>query len=410
MYIQHLNLTNFRNYSRLALDLPPGIAILTGENAQGKTNLLDALFYLSRTKSARTNADRELVNWLALEDDLPFVKLVARVCRGQESMQVELALLQNMPEAASTDATTWRKSIRINGVNTRAIDAVGAVNVVLFLPQDIEIVASSPQLRRNYLDDTICQVDPHYNRELQRYGRVLTQRNHLLKALRGRSHDESQLAFWNERLVKHGAYVSARREQAIQHLGMLAERIHTQLTGDQERLVIEYRCSILSSKAPVAAWQLGLTAEAPASALPLPERQAQLATAFSQRLQESQGREVEQGMSLVGPHRDDMGFLSNGIDMTVYGSRGQQRTTALSLKLAEVEWVTVQKGDRPVLLLDDVLSELDGGRRNFLLAAIHTAQQVLMTTNDLSNYPPEFLNRAALWVVRGGCLEPFTQP
>jgi DNA replication and repair protein RecF len=406
MRILHLSLTNFRNYSRLELDFPAGIVLLQADNAQGKTNLLEAIYFLSRIRSPRTSVDRELVNWLALEDDLPFARLVAQIQKAEETQQIELSLVQNNTQNLEANGSALRKHIRVNGVNKRALDAIGLLSAVLFLPQDINLVDGPPQSRRHYLDDTICQIDPQYCRELQRYNRVLTQRNYLLKSLRGRSHDPEELRFWDQHLVEHGAHLIVRRQQVIRWLDQAVRRIHLQLTGDQERLRLEYDASVRLESRPGAAYQMALLTEGDA-------RHAASATAelndvaawFTDQLRELRTRELEQGISLLGPHRDCFRFLVNGMDMTVYGSRGQQRTTALSLKLAEVELVTQEKSDKPILLLDDVISELDAAHRSHLLEAIDQAQQVIMTTTDLVHYSKEFLAGATLWQVCAGRIE-----
>jgi DNA replication and repair protein RecF len=413
MRIQHLSLTNFRNYSRLELDFPAGVVLLQGDNAQGKTNLLEAIYLLSRMRSPRTSTERELVNWLALEEDLPFARLVAQIEKGGEAepfaalktLQIELSLVQNHTLGLEANGAALRKTIRVNGVNRRALDAVGLLNAVLFMPQDIDLVAGSPSGRRRYLDDTICQIDAHYCRELQSYNRVLTERNYLLKSLRSRSYDPAELAFWDEHLIEHGAYLTTRRQQVIQQLDEAMRRIHLRLTGEAECLRLEYDASVRREARPGAAYQMALAVEAGAA----PASQAavlhDVAAVFSTQLRELRSKEVEQGMSLLGPHRDELRFWVNGVDMNIYGSRGQQRTTALSLKLAEVEWVTQEKMDKPVLLLDDVISELDAPHRSQLLAAIDRAQQVIITTTDLAHYSQEFLASATLWRVCGGRIE-----
>jgi DNA replication and repair protein RecF len=436
MRISHLSLTNFRNYARLELDFPAGVVILQGDNAQGKTNLLEAIYLLSRLRSPRTSTERELVNWLALEEDLPFARLVAQVEKGEETgplaaletaalaqretLSIELSLVQNHTQSLEANGSALRKAIRVNGVNKRAPDAVGLLNAVLFLPQDIDLVAGSPSGRRRYLDDTISQIDARYCRELQSYNRVLTERNSLLKSMRGRlpqrtrdgvpNYDPDELAFWDQHLVEHGSYLTTRRQQVIQQLDEAAQRVHLRLTGEAERLRLEYDASVHREPRPGAAYQMALAMEAGAAAangaaaVPRQEHETSqdVAAVFTAQLRDLRSKEVEQGMSLLGPHRDELRFWVNGVDMNVYGSRGQQRTTALSLKLAEVEWVTREKQDKPVLLLDDVISELDAPHRSQLLATIDQAQQVLITTTDLLHYGDEFLASATLWRVSAG--------
>jgi len=405
MRIQHLSLTNFRNYSRLELDFPAGVVLLQGDNAQGKTNLLEAIYLLSRMRSPRTSTERELVNWLALEEDLPFARLVAQIERSDETGQIELSLVQNHTQGPEANGAALRKTIRVNGVNKRALNAVGLLNTVLFMPQDIDLVAGSPSGRRRYLDDTICQIDGRYYSQLQSYNRVLTERNYLLKSMRSRSYDPAELAFWDQHLVEHGAYLTNRRQQVIRQLDEAVQRIHLRLTGEQERLRLEYDASVHRETRSGAAYQMALAMEENAARASEATELHDVAAGFTAQLSELRSKEVEQGMSLLGPHRDELRFWVNGVDMNIYGSRGQQRTTALSLKLAEVEWVTQEKKDKPVLLLDDVISELDAPHRSQLLAAIDQAQQVLMTTTDLLHYSQDFLAAATLWRVTGGRIE-----
>ena len=409
MRILHLSLTNFRNYSRLELDLPAGVIVLQGNNAQGKTNLLEAIYYLARMRSPRTNADRELVNWLALEDDLPFARLVVRIEKAEEPDQIELSLVQSSGKRLNSNAAGLRKHIRINGANRRVLDAVGLLNAVLFMPQDIDLVAGAPHLRRRYLDDTLGPLDPQYYRALQQYNRVLTRRNHLLRSLRGQANDPSQLLFWDQRLVEHGAYITLRRQQVIQQLDEFVQRIHPELTGDGERLRLEYCASVRTERRTGAAYQMPLMTRqhvSPATAASLRD----VAVSFTDQLRKARGKELEQGNSMIGPHRDDVRFLVNGVDMNTYGSRGQQRTITLSLKLAEVEWITQEKNDKPVLLLDDVVSELDAAHRRCLLNAVDKAQQVIMTTTGLMHYDNDFLAQAVLWQVCAGRIENLTTP
>jgi len=403
MRIIHLSLTNFRNYSHLELDLPEGVIVIQGDNAQGKTNLLEAIHYLSTLRSVRASSDRELVHWLAMEDDLPFARLVAQLQSAGQVDQIELSLVQSGPQRPSGNGPAFRKHIRVNGANKRVSEAVGLLNAVLFMPQDLELVTGSPSVRRRYLDDTICQLDPHYCRALQEYGRVLTQRNYLLRSLRGQA-DESQLLFWDQRLVEHGAYLTWRRNGAVQHLDALVQDIHPRLTDGQERLRLQYCPSVSMEYRPGGAWQMPLPAGPDAS----PELDASLQTisaSFHGQLQEARARELDQGVSTIGPHRDDLAFEVNGVDMHAFGSRGQQRTITLSMKLAEVSWLKEVKNDEPVLLLDDVASELDASHRRCLMEAIEDAQQVLLTTTELGHLDGGFLEQATLWQVAAGRIE-----
>jgi DNA replication and repair protein RecF len=380
MRLTHLSLHNFRNYVRLDLDLPPGVTLLVGDNAQGKTNLLEAVYYLATTRSPHAGADRELVNWLAAEQEpLPYARLVGRVARGAGEISIEVTLTQR-----ANNGTRYRKQIRLNGVAKRAMDLLGQLNVVLFLPEDIALISGSPSRRRRYLDAALCQIDPLYCRSLSRYNQILSQRNALLRDLRERGGDPTQLAFWNDRLVAHGAYLVGRRWETLIALDELAHATHVELTDGNELLHLRYVPSI-EMEEPGDAEAVG--------------------TAFQAQVHSLQQREVAAGMTLVGPHRDEVRFLVNEQDAGIYGSRGQQRTAALSLKLAEVSLMRVETGEDPVLLLDDVLSELDEHRRRFLVHTLENgAEQAIITTTDLHTLPAPFLERCRLWRVEMGQL------
>jgi DNA replication and repair protein RecF len=380
MRLTHLSLHNFRNYVRLDLDLPTGVSLLQGDNAQGKTNLLEAVYYLATSRSPHAGADRELVNWLAVEQEpLPYARLVGKVARAASESTIEITLTRQ-----ANNGARYRKQIRLNGVAKRAMDLLGQLNVVLFLPEDIALVSGSPSRRRRYLDAALCQIDPVYCRTLSRYNQIVTQRNALLKDLRERGGDSAQLAFWDERLVENGAYLVSRRWVALQALDELAHNVHGQLTGKAEQLRLRY---------------------APSVELDGPADGDSVGAAFMAQLQDLRRREIPAGMTLVGPHRDEVRFLINDIDCGIYGSRGQQRTAALSLKLAEVDLMRNETGEQPVLLLDDVLSELDEHRRNFLVHTLENgAEQAIITTTDLHTLPGEFLEGAHLWRVEMGRL------
>ena len=406
MRINHLSLINFRNYSRLELDLPPGTILLLGDNAQGKTNLLEAIYVLSRLRSPRTSTERELVNWLTLEEELPFARLTAQVQRGDETEQVEVSLVQNGLMATAGNGSSLRKHIRVNGAARRATDVVGLLNAVLFRPEDIDLVAGSPGGRRRYLDDTLCQIDAQYCRELQRYTRVLTERNFLLRSMRSRSYDPSELSFWDQKLIEHGSYLVLKRHRALGSLSAEARAIHLRLTGEAESLGLEYVGTVGFLEAGGTNSQPRLLADAAGTEeSEEPEARRAVAVSFATRLREMRSREIDQGVTLVGPHRDDLRFWVNGVDMNPFGSRGQQRTAALSMKLAELELVATVKQERPILLLDDVVSELDAEHRKHLFRVLGTVQQVVITTTDLTHFDADFVAGATVWRVTGGRIE-----
>ncbi|HUV52499.1 MAG TPA: DNA replication and repair protein RecF, partial [Dehalococcoidia bacterium] len=245
-----------------------------------------------------------------------------------------------------------------------------------------------PTLRRRYLDITISQIDHQYLRSLQRYQRVLWQRNQLLRAIAENKSSPDELAFWDKELVQKGSYITVQREHTVAALDRLAQTIHNELSGGQGKLSLVYFSSIDKEKGKEDS-QIQETAEK-----------------FVQSLNAVRDKEIAQGVSLIGPHRDDLRFLVNEIDAGVYGSRGQQRTVALALKLAEAKFMQNKTGEQPVLLLDDVLSELDVKRRHHLLDAAATHEQVIITTTDLDRFEPEFLKQAMLFKVSQGYIEP----
>lgn len=383
MHLEHLALTNFRNYARLELCLPPGVVVFEAGNAQGKTNLLEAIYLLATTKSWRATNERELIHWLALASDLPVARVAGLLQRQRGALQVEIALRAQGARAARAEAgVVVAKHIKVNGLARRALDLLGQVKVVLFGPEDLALVGGPPVLRRRYLDITLSQVDPRYARTLAHYNRVLVQRNHLLRQIQERRSAPDQLFFWDEELAKAGAYLLWQRQQAVAVLNEPARAFHRRLTATPEYLEIFYR-SNLDPGAQEDSW--------PA-----------LTQAFRDQLRALRAREIEQGMSLAGPHRDDLVFWLDKVDMNIFGSRGQQRTLALALKLAEAEFVRERAGEPPILLLDEALSELDAQRRKLLLETISPSQQVLITTTDLGPFTPSFLATATLFrIVQG---------
>ena len=351
------------------------------------------------------------MNWLTLEEELPFARLTAQLQRGDETEQVEVSLVQNGLAASEGNGGALRKHIRVNGAARRATDVVGLLSAVLFMPEDINLVAGSPGGRRRYLDDTLCQVDAQYSGELQRYTRVLTERNFLLRSMRSRSYDPSELTFWDQKLIEHGSYLTWKRHQVLKMLSVEARRVHLRLTGESESLGLEYIGTVESLRAEGDGPQLQLPSHAVDANVSedLSARQF-VSASFTSKLRDMRSREIDQGVTLVGPHRDDLRFWVNGVDMNPFGSRGQQRTVALSMKLAELELVAAVKGDRPILLLDDVISELDEEHRKHLFAALGTVQQVVMTATDLAHFSADFVAGATVWRVTSGRIELQSNP
>lgn len=395
MYCSSISLTNFRNYTNLQVDLPNGPILVLGPNASGKTTLLEAIYLLATTKSHRAGSDRELINWNAeSEEGVPAFARVAAEVRRRSPIQVEITILKE----STAQGENVRKRIRVNGVNKRAIDLIGQVNVVMFGPQDLDLIVGAPSLRRRYLNITISQLDHQYVRTLQTYERVVLQRNTLIKALSERAFklsDESindQFAYWDNELVNQGSYLLARRLELLSRMNELASMVHSKLTGSSQELSIAYKSTLFDS--------LPLQLDNP--------REEEIRDLYIKKIHDLRREELRRGMTLVGPHRDDISFLVGGVDIGVYGSRGQQRSVILAIKLAEVDLMKSITGDLPILLLDDVVSELDPERRRYLLQnVLQLSQQALVTTTDLLTIGREFLAEASLFETTStGLLQP----
>ncbi|OQY82677.1 MAG: DNA replication/repair protein RecF [Chloroflexi bacterium UTCFX4] len=402
MLLTHLALSNFRNYPRLEIDFAPGITLLHGNNAQGKTNLLEAIFFLATARSPHAGAERELIHFGAADEPIPFARVQAKLARANaQTVELEIVLVTGAErEGATARGNAFArvsKRIKVNGVNKRALELLGNLNVVLFLPEDLEIVFGAPGDRRRYLDTTLAQIDPKYSRALLQFNQVIEQRNALLKEFRERSFNAAELEPWNNKLVENGAYIMARRAQAVATYNQLLAEIHPRLTADHKTLTLHYQPTIpLDTFAPAAARQLGLGISAPMASL------EQISAAFKQQLAELQTKEVGAALTLVGPHRDDLRFTIDGVDMTTYASRGQGRTIAVALKLAEIELMRAETSEEPVLLLDDVMSELDKPRRAALSHALLNARQAIVSATDLDDFTDEFLARAKVLEVTAG--------
>ena len=409
MYCRHLTLTNFRNYVQLDLSLAPHLSVFWGDNGQGKSNLIEALYLLATTRSYRTAAEREMVNWHVAEPPV-FARVAADVQRHPAPQRLEVVLAETPGSAAGAGrpapgvgqppATSVRRRVRINGQHRQPADLLGHLNVVLFSPEDVELISGPAAVRRRYLDITLCQVDHVYLRTRNRYERVLQQRNALLREARERQVRSDQFEFWDVQLVELGATLIAARVRALHRLNEAIAAISPRLAGDASGLRAEYRSSVPleDDGEALAAGDVG--GGAGVAAL------ARLRERFAAQLAAGRPRERQQAVTLAGPHRDDAGFFAGPIDLRTFGSRGQQRSAALSLKLAEAELMQHYTGERPLLLLDDVLSELDPRRRGFLLDMIleqrQHPQQVLVTATELTLFGAAFLGGADVYQVAAG--------
>ncbi|MCP4540804.1 MAG: DNA replication/repair protein RecF [Chloroflexi bacterium] len=404
MHIRYLSLTNFRNYARLELTLPERPLLLYGSNAQGKTSLLEAVYLLATGSSPLTSLDRHLIRWEAEAEGLPYARVWAEIVRHDRIQEIEIVMEK---KSLANGNVRMQKTIRVDRARKRRADLSGRLNVVVFMPQDVELVSGPPAGRRRYLDSTLCQVDGAYCTALEHYTEALRQRNAALRHLRDDGGDPNQLAPFEDVLAHQGVIVANGRRELVAALSQRVDRIHQQLTGDAEWMRLEYRPNFDPAAPPEVKYQmgLGLHYKGPPSEVGADG----LVNAFRQALVTRRTDEIARGTTLIGPHRDEMRFIAgrptqgtHEVDLGTYGSRGQQRTAVLALKLAELAWMQKQTGETPVLLLDEVLAELDAARRRYLLAQVDSVEQGLLTATDPEMFSSEFRERATLWQVQGG--------
>lgn len=376
----------------------PGLTLFQGKNGQGKSNLLEAAYMLAIAKSPRSSNERELVNW-SLAETGGHMQVLGVGREGDTTIQAQIDVDVTAATGTSPGAPGFRKGLRVNGIKRSAIDFVGNLNVVFFEADDLEIIHGSPGRRRRYLDILISQSDPAYLKALQRYGQVVSQRNQLLRRVRDGVAEANELTFWDERLAYDGAKVTDSRRRAVDGLNEHAVPAHSDLT-DGDELELEYRPRITASSG--AMW--GATSGTRAKNMPdVSSMNAEMIEhEISRALSTVRRREIAQGVSVVGPHRDDLGIFLNGKPAGQFASRGQSRTVALSLKLAEAIFVTRSTGRTPVLALDDVLSELDLERRRRVLEAASKHEQVLLTATEPGVVPHDFLDKAGIYTVMNG--------
>jgi len=389
MYLARLRLSNFRNYARLDFAPKPGVTLIHGQNAQGKSNLLEAIYLLATTRPAR-GSDAELIRWQAAAEGFGVARINGEAERKAGPVTVDITIAPREENGGRDDrrgGNRATKRLKVNGVARRASDVIGQIAAVLFTASDIDLITGPPASRRRYLDITISQTDPIYVRALQRYQRVLLQRNSLLRRIQDGQARADELTYWDEQLVREGAHIMHTRQQTMAALEIAAREAHTSLSGGRERLTVAY-----------------------APQTPLPDEPSpalgEIETRLRAGLRAQQRREIALGQTLVGPHRDDLQFSLDGVLVSAFGSRAQQRTAALALRLAETAFLTSADRDPPLLLLDDIFSELDETRRAAVLGALGGAEQVFVTTAEPDRFGPEFRRAAAVYEVCAGVLHP----
>jgi DNA replication and repair protein RecF len=400
MYLKRLSLTNFRKFTRLDVDIPRQVVLLVGANAQGKTSVLEAIYFLAAFTSFQTHADRQIVNFYeAKNNSLTVTRLIAEYQRSKSKHRLEARLI--LEPTGVLNAQRLRKEVLLDGVKKSVNEIIGHFNAVIFVPQMSQIVEGAPEERRRYLNLALAQSTPAYARILSEYNQALTQRNALLKLLGERGGSSDQLEVWDDTLARLGAQIVLWRIEAVQQIERLASRVHNELTRGSEILRLSYEPAFDPLPRPNGQLGLKMDTVVDRSRLELDE----IRDGFRARLRDLRSEEIARGVTTIGPHRDELRFLANDIDLGNYGSRGQVRTTLLSLKLAEVNWMKDRTGEWPVILLDEVMAELDLLRRADLLKYVGESEQVLFTTTDLNLFPSDFVQKAEVWRVEDGRVE-----
>ena len=358
MIIKSLDLENYRNYKNLYLEFDEGTNILTGENAQGKTNILEAIYLCSTTKSHRGSKDGEIINF---ENDEGHVRSV--INKKNEEIRIDLHLRKSKSKVIALNLEKLKKTSEL----------IGILNVVLFSPEDLNIIKGGPSYRRSFIDMQICRLDSSYVFNLSSYNKIIDQRNKLLKDIYFEPALKETLFIWDSQLQSYGSQVIKKRKEFVEELNEIVKEIHYKLTGQKEFLDIKYEPDTLEDEIEK---NLRLNAE----------------------------RDLKSKMTSCGPHRDDYVININGIDARKFGSQGQQRTAALSLKLAEIEIIKKNTNDSPIFLLDDVLSELDSNRQNMLLESI-SDMQTIITCTGLDDFVNERFTINRVFDVHDGIVE-----
>lgn len=370
MFLEKLSVANYRNYKKEDLVFDNKVNVFIGENAQGKTNIMEAIYVLAMANSHRTPRVKELIHW-----DEDYAKIEGVVQKKSGPLKLSLVISQK------------GKKAKLNQLEQRRLtDYIGACNVVMFAPEDLNLVKGSPQVRRRFIDMEIGQINPLYIYHLSQYQKILVQRNKLLRDMfRTQTNEQkTMLEILTEQMIEVAARILHKRLQFISLLESWAQPIHAGITRGIEELRIEYKSSIEVSDSPDL---------------------SKMIEEYQKKFGKIKDREIDRGTTLFGPHRDDLLFYVNEKDVQTFGSQGQQRTTALSLKLAEIELIKAEIGEYPILLLDDVLSELDDHRQSHLLNTIQNKVQTFVTTTSVDGIHHETLEQASIFEVQQGSLK-----
>lgn len=368
MYIEHLYVQNYRNYDELEMQFENKVNVILGENAQGKTNAMESIYVLAMAKSHRTSNDKDLIRW-----DAEYAKIEGRVKKSHGSVPMQLIISKK------------GKKAKYNHIEQRKLSQyVGNMNIVMFAPEDLHLVKGSPQIRRRFIDMEIGQVSPIYLHDIGQYQKILQQRNHYLKLLQTKKqHNLTMLDILTEQFIHVAVKIIKKRYEFLFLLEEWAKPIHHGISRGLETLEIRYKPSLDVSGEQVL---------------------SKMIEVFEEKFAKIKSREIDRGLTLFGPHRDDLAFFVNGRDVQTFGSQGQQRTTALSIKLAEIELIHSEIGEYPILLLDDVLSELDDYRQSHLLNTIQGKVQTFVTTTSVDGIDHQTLKEASTFRVEAGVM------
>ena len=354
MWVESLECKNFRNYKKLSLKFDPGVNFLYGDNAQGKTNIIEGVYLCSTSRSYKGAKDKELIYFGEEEAHLRIF-----VRKKHISHKIDMHIRKNRSKGVAIDGFPIRK----------ASELLGYLKIVLFSPEDLFIVKNGPSDRRRFIDRELCQIDPVYMKNVANYNRILNQRNKLLKDINKKNSLLATLDVWDEQLVEYGKKIVEDRKRFLNMTTDIMIPIHKKITGDHEEIYLKYEPNVEED--------------------------------FFEKLKEAREKDIIYAQTSCGPHRDDFSIIANGIDLRRFGSQGQQRSAALSLKLSEIKMIKAQTNETPVLLLDDVFSELDSHRQEYLLSEMNETQNI-MTGTGLDDLIKENIKIDRLFYVNDG--------